>query len=78
MFEGTEDEGDVAGEGVETQPDRGHPLAGEEAPEEGAGARAAAGTPEISEDANKEETQHPAPDDEAGVPDEPGDSGDEG
>jgi hypothetical protein len=81
MFEGTEDtheHRESDSEGLGQQPDAGHP-AGEDvgAPEEGAGARAAAASPEISEDANKEETQRPAPDDDVGVPDNPGDHKDE-
>lgn len=52
-------------------------IAGEDV-KEGAGDRKAAASPEIGEDANKGETQHPAPDDEVGVPENPGGSGDEG
>lgn len=89
MFEGTEErhgddksEGEVGG--LDSQPDQGGvpgaeagDIAGEDV-EEGAGDRKAAASPEIGEDANKGETQHPAPDDEVGVPENPGGSGDEG
>lgn len=80
MFEGTDepqDDRESDSEGLENQPGGGRPTAGDEPPERGAGARAAAASPEIGEDANKEQTQHPAPDDEVGVPENPGESKDE-
>ena len=82
MLEGTQDAGDDResdSEGLAAQPEPGHPVAGEDVggPEEGEGARKAAATPDIGDDGNKEETQRPAPDDEVGVPEHPGDPTDE-
>jgi len=81
MFEGTDepqDDRESDSEGLENQPGGGRPTAGDEPPERGAGARAAAASPEIGEDATKEQTQHPAPDDEVGVPENPGKPKEEG
>lgn len=82
MFEETEDtahddpESDrhSESEGLEQQPEPGFPVAGQDvgAPEEGAGERKAEATPPIADDGNKGETQRPAPDDDVGVPDDPG------
>lgn len=78
--EDTQEHRDSDSEGLGNQPDPGFPVADEDvgAPEEGAGARAAAASPEIGEDANKGETQRPAPDDDVGVPENPGGSEDQG
>ncbi|MBA3436624.1 MAG: hypothetical protein H0U14_01350 [Thermoleophilaceae bacterium] len=78
MFEETEGTGDdreSASEGLDAQPESAHPVAGEDVggPEEGEGARKAAATPEIGDDGNEGETQRPAPDDDVGVPENPGD-----
>ena len=85
MFEETEDTGgdresDSDSEGLDAQPEPGHPVAGEDvgAPEEGEGARKAAATPPIADDGNEGETQRPAPDDDVGVPENPGDPGEGG
>lgn len=80
MFEGNEDDRTSEVEGLENQPEPGHPVADQDvgSPEEGAGTRKAKATPPIADDGTKGETQRPAPDDDVGVPDNPGDSGDEG
>ncbi len=82
MSEATEHTGDDResdSEGLDAQPEPGHPVADKDvgAPEEGAGARKSEATPEIGDDGNKEETQRPAPDDEVGMSENPGDPGDE-
>lgn len=67
MFDGIE-------ESREGRTDEGHPVAGEEvgAPEEGPGSAKEEVTPKIADDAEKGQTTHPAPDDDVGVPEDPG------
>lgn len=67
----TDDDRESESEGLDAQPGAGNPVEGEDVGA-GAGARKAAATPPIADDANKGETQHPAPDDDVGVPDDPG------
>lgn len=61
-------------EGLDAQPEPGHPVAGEDVgtPEGGPGAGKSDAAPEIGGGHNEEETQRPAPDDEVGVPENPG------
>ncbi len=80
MFEGSENpreesESEERLARESSQPDPGHPVAGEDAgeTEEGAGAAKAGATPKIGEDAEMGQTSSPAPDDDVGVPDDPGD-----
>jgi hypothetical protein len=74
MHEDPESDRHSESEGLEQQPEPGHPVAGQDAgaPDEGAGARKAEASQPIADDGNKEETQRPAPDDDVGVPDDPG------
>lgn len=79
MFEGTENpreesESEERLARESSQPDPGHPVAGEDVgtPEEGAGSAKAGATPKIAEDAEMGQTTAPAPDDDVGVPDDPG------
>ena len=54
-------------------PEPGHPVAGEDVGthEKGPGGAKADVTQKIADDANKEQTQHPAPEDDVGVPHDP-------
>ena len=80
MFEGDEDDRASESEGLDTQPEPGHPVTDQDVgtPEEGAGTRKAEATAPIADDGNKGETQRPAPDDDVGVPDNPGEPKDGG
>ncbi len=73
MFEGTEREPAVE-PGSTQQPEPGQPVADNEqdGPEEGAGRVNAEATPKIADDAEHEQTQHEAPEDDVGVPEDPG------
>ncbi len=72
--EGTSDDRESASEGLDAQPESASGgRRGRGGPEEGEGARKAAATPEIGDDGNEGETQRPAPDDDVGVPENPGD-----